>query len=962
MRAAAKPTVSIVVPVFNKWEYTAKCLETLVRSTTGHPYEVIVVDNASSDGTRQGLAGWPSVRVVRNAVNRGFAKACNQGARMALGKYLLFLNNDTEPHPGWLEPLVRILDEEPEVAIVGSRLLFPDGTLQHAGVEIASAAPLPVSPQHIAYRQPASRSTERLELEAVTGACFIIRPEAFFAAGGFDEGYVNGCEDIDLCFAVREAGWRVVYTPESTLVHHESVSDGRFLYVSENMVRFHERWMHRYPGFEAPAGGTPGDGRDPAGAPVSIVLVAGDALSNIAPCLEGLVRCAGPRDEIVVVDDASADGTSRFVASFAPRLPGSVRVIRTPRAEGFARAANLGLAASSHEYVLLLRPEAVPTPGCLDRLVAHLEREPSAAAAGPLSDRVEGPQKAPLAGHELGFDRGEAVAASLARRFDGRCEEVGYLGDFCLLARRSALAEAGSLDPEIGSACHDLDLSHRLRAQGHRLLVARDAFVRHFGAHRLRDRNAVKREYLRRQSVELLHEKRHRAAGERVPVAEEIRGPEGFAPLAGRVSVVVVVEGSVAVARQCVEHLFRHTHRDFELVLVDAGTAPGVDALVEELRRAHGSLALVDGGTGEGHAAAANRGLAAATGQVVVLLSEDALVTPGWLARQLALLSLDPRLGIVAPRASGAAGPQAVEAPDYADLEGMERFAAGWAAAHAGELALVPRVAGPCLVLRRQVLETIGGMDPLYGDGLHREDDFCLRAQRAGFRIAIAGDAFVHGYGSAPGRSTSPLRALESGRLFRSRWELTGDPRDGYSAEGLVAARAFDPARDRVPLDHREACCPASPPLDLGEAREVRLLCIPDLAAPAWRETLAAYVRTFGPSDPVSLVLRVEPPLPELVEAVVAEAQACLGAAGVAEGELPDVVIEASSIPSAARGGLYTAASVFLPVAGVRARLYLREAATCGVPIVDPTSPGRLREAVAALSASAGEPALAAAR
>ncbi len=956
--AAADPIVSIVIPVFNKWEYTAKCLEMLSRNTAGHPYEVVVVDNASSDGTRAGLAAWPALRVQRNRSNLGFAKACNQGARMARGKYLLFLNNDTEPLAGWLEPLVRILDEEPEVAIVGSRLLFPDGTLQHAGVEIASAAPLPISPQHIDYRRPASRSTKRLELDAVTGACFIIRRQAFFAAGGFDEGYVNGCEDIDLCLTVKAAGGRVVYTPESTLVHHESVSDGRFLYVSENMVRFHQRWMDRYPGFAIPVGEAPGAGRDPAAPAVSLVLVVGDALSTIAPCLESLARFAGPQDEIVIVDDASADGTERFMDSFRGRLPGEVRLIRHERAEGFARSANEGLALATRPYALLLRPEAILTPGCLERLVTPLERAASVGAVGPRSDRVEGPQKAALTPPELGFDRGEAVAASLARRFAGRSRETKLLEDFCLLVRRDALAAVGGLDPEIGAACHDLDLSLRLREAGYGLRIAEDAFVRHFGPHRLRDRNGVRREYQRRQSVNLLHGKLWRAFGGRVPDARELWGIESFQPQAGRVSVVVPVRESLEAARQCAAAVLARSPRDLELVLVDDGSEEPVTPLAEELRREHPDVVLVRSEESEGYAAAVNRGLAAARGEFVALLHSDVVVTEGWLSRLLALLSIDPRLGVVGPRASAAPAPQGVDSPGYADLAELERFAADWALCHSGELAVGPRVSGMCMVMRREVVDVVGGMDPAFGPGGLEDEDFCLRALRAGFKAAVAGDVYVHHYGGLSFRAAGMDAAeamRESAAVFRSKWDLPTDLRQGYPAERLAAARPFDPARDRVPLEARAALSPQAPPLDLGEAREVRLLCFPDAANPSWKQTLSAYLRAFASGDPVSLVLRVEPPLPERVEAALAEARGCLAAAGISEEAMPDVVFEASSIPPAARGGLYTAVSALLPVAGSRASLYLREAAACGLPVIDPATPERLRDSVAGLRGVARE-------
>lgn len=243
--------VSIIIPCFNKVDYTLRCLESLVAHTPEDRYEVVLVDNASSDETPELCARLDGdVVVVRNETNLGFSKACNQGAAAAGGRHLLFLNNDTEALPGWLEPLLAVLDHEQEVGAVGSKLLFPDGTLQHAGVftyEVEGG--LALSASHLHYRgdRDLPVANRRRDLEVVTGACVAIRREAFEQAGGFDEGYWNGNEDVDLCISLRQAGWRVVYEPASELFHHESVSGPeRFRKVDDNVRRLGERWGNRY--------------------------------------------------------------------------------------------------------------------------------------------------------------------------------------------------------------------------------------------------------------------------------------------------------------------------------------------------------------------------------------------------------------------------------------------------------------------------------------------------------------------------------------------------------------------------------------------------------------------------------------------------------------------------------------------------------------------------------------------
>lgn len=233
---------SIIMPVWNRLELTKDCLTALARIKDQPEYEVLVVDNGSTDGTKEFLAELNGdVQIIRNEKNDGFAKACNQGARAARGRYLVFLNNDTIPQPGWLSSLVSEAEAQPEVGIVGSKLLYPDGTVQHAGVVRDLEQRLPY---HFCKSFPGDHPAvnQRREFQIVTAACLLIRRSLFEEVGGFDEGYVNGFEDADLCLKVRERGYAVVYQPRSVVLHLESQTAGRKIHDDANAMRFLERW------------------------------------------------------------------------------------------------------------------------------------------------------------------------------------------------------------------------------------------------------------------------------------------------------------------------------------------------------------------------------------------------------------------------------------------------------------------------------------------------------------------------------------------------------------------------------------------------------------------------------------------------------------------------------------------------------------------------------------------------
>jgi glycosyltransferase involved in cell wall biosynthesis/GT2 family glycosyltransferase/Flp pilus assembly protein TadD len=233
---------SIVVPVRNNVELTRQCLTALSKIPQDIEYEVIVVDNHSTDGTPEFLASLGGdVQIIRNRENLGFAKACNQGAQAARGSYLVFLGNEIIPQDGWLRALVGEVETHPEVGAVGSKLLYSDGTVQHAGVVFSRSELSPYRMYHHAASDLPGVNVRR-EFQAVAGACLLIRRTLFEELGRFDEGFQGGFEDVDLCLKVREKGYRVVYQPRSVLCSPESRPSGRTRHEGSDTTRFRERW------------------------------------------------------------------------------------------------------------------------------------------------------------------------------------------------------------------------------------------------------------------------------------------------------------------------------------------------------------------------------------------------------------------------------------------------------------------------------------------------------------------------------------------------------------------------------------------------------------------------------------------------------------------------------------------------------------------------------------------------
>ena len=243
------PEVSVLIPVYGKVEYTLACLKSIVENLPRVSFEVLVLDDCSPDGSVAQLQGIENLRVSVNPTNLGFLRSCNRGATLAKGKYLFFLNNDTEVKAGWLDHLVETFSQFDDVGMVGSKLIYPDGTLQEAGGIVWKDGSAwnfgrgsdPALPEFNYVR----------EVDYCSGAAILIERHFYAQLGAFDDRYAPAYyEDTDLAFKVREAGKKVLYQPRSVVVHFEGISHGKDVsgglkaYQLANGKKFFERWQN----------------------------------------------------------------------------------------------------------------------------------------------------------------------------------------------------------------------------------------------------------------------------------------------------------------------------------------------------------------------------------------------------------------------------------------------------------------------------------------------------------------------------------------------------------------------------------------------------------------------------------------------------------------------------------------------------------------------------------------------
>ncbi len=254
------PLVSIIIPVYNQLNYTLRCLKAIASNLSDTvPVEIILVNDCSTDDTQNILNSITPLTLIENRVNRGFIYSCNHGASFATGKYLYFLNNDTEIRPNCIESLVEVL-AQPQVGAVGSKLVYPQGSLQEAGGIVWEDANAWNYGRH---NNPAAPEYNYLRpVDYCSGASLMVLKAAFMELNGFEKDFSPAYyEDTDLCFGLRhKLGLEVMYQPKSEVVHYEGISSGTSIvagikqYQVLNAGKFEQKWQHLLDSYPANIG------------------------------------------------------------------------------------------------------------------------------------------------------------------------------------------------------------------------------------------------------------------------------------------------------------------------------------------------------------------------------------------------------------------------------------------------------------------------------------------------------------------------------------------------------------------------------------------------------------------------------------------------------------------------------------------------------------------------------------
>lgn len=497
----------------------------------------------------------------------------------------------------------------------------------------------------------------------------------------------------------------------------------------------------------------------------SIIIVTHNSAGELPGCLGSIVDSSPDSGyEVVIVDNASTDDSEQIFSA----LEGDVTVIKNRYNSGYARAVNQGISAAKGDYLVFLNPDTQVTPGWLEKMSRHLLKN-GTGAVGPLSNYVAGLQKFELYCPPADSESPEEINLRLERLHRGRSVETKLLIGFCLMIHRKTIDEFGTFDDDLILGSEDLEYSHRLTSAGKELAVALDTFIYHQGHTSYRGESESER--WNNLAGCVLNRKLERRAGDYSQ--KKIWGIDWFDPKLNssrdQVSIVIPAFNGLKYTRMCLESIRKNTVHPYELIVVDNGSTDGTREYIKE----QNDVRLIENHENRGYPAACNQGIVASAAPYILLLNNDVIVTEYWLSRMFQGFFADAKAGLIGPRTNDSAGFQQVTAPSFDSADALDEFARKMKIISMRQFREVNYLSGFAMLIDRKVIAEIGILDERFGVGNYEDQDFCKRAEKAGFKMLIANEVFIHHFGSrAFSENNLDYHAIltENRTIYEQKW------------------------------------------------------------------------------------------------------------------------------------------------------------------------------------------------
>lgn len=907
------PKISIIIPVFNQLEYTKQCIETVWETCSKQNYEIIVIDDCSTDGTHEYLESLKTkVRSYRNEKNQGFILNCNYAATQARGEYIVLLNNDTIPQDNWLEGLLEPFSLYDKVAATGAFMIFPNNTVLEASSIVFSDG------SGWNYGRGDNPESSRYnfirEVDYVPGGGMMIPKKIWDEFGGLDTHYCPAYyDDIDFCFRVRKAGYKVLHTPFARIIHFEGMSGGTDTtkglkrYQVINQEKFRERWKdelknqyeNKYENvFRA---SWRGNGKrillidhilplpnfnsgclrmnhivkslvrqghkvtfvslsssDPENYKNTLRKMGVETLSLNYETWEGV---SGEKKYAIIehilnsleVYNNNYDIVymafywiaNHFIRNIRKRLPNAIMYVdsvdihflrkqREAEISKYKEHYKIAAQTKIDELAVYNRADAVIVVTEDDKkiLLKELPNKPVliipnahdvAATETNFQDRkdllfVGGFNHTPNVDSMLFFCN--EVFPKVEEKIPGiklwivgsnPTDEVKALGKNSVIVTGwvnetkpylekcrisiAPLRYGAGMKGKVGEAMsHGLPvITTSVGSEGigivndvHAIIVNEvNEWVEQI--ERLYfDQNLW--EKLSANGKKLIDDLYGSAAlDKKTKFMLELNSREDVARLSPNpskcsriytdinVAIVIVTYNQIEFTKRCIDGIVKNTTIPYRIIIVDNASRDNTRNYLHTLQ----GTEIILNNINYGFPAACNQGIRGVHDEYVLILNNDTIVTEGWLERLIEVAESDPQIGLVGPISNEVSGLQKDENAKYNSIEEMHSYAAGVAEKNKDEILNFPRIAFLCTLIKKEVIEKIGGLDERFSPGNYEDDDFCLRAQLAGYKTVIAKDVFIHHFGSksfkANGLDAYKKRLEINKQIFIEKWGVTPD-------------------------------------------------------------------------------------------------------------------------------------------------------------------------------------------
>jgi len=791
-----RPTVSLVMFTYNRIEYTRETLHTLMENTH-YPFDLYIVDNNSNDGTREWLETvrleYPDrIKDIRyNSTNEGLPGPTNDFWGRVDSELIGKVDNDTLVPPGWLERLVEAHQKIPKLAVVGGYHFRPEDFDDNS----------------VRSRLYAHHGIKILPDIHIGGCCYLMKKsiQKIFGPMKFNPALkIHGWTEYQNLLA--GAGYIVGYL--YPLIQLEYMDDPRSkkCLINEKYQDYTRKiWRERGINFKS--------------TDQIIEWLHADAQRIIKQ----------PSSKTLSFEGKNQQSNKSYYGYARPEIQAFV----SPKAK---KILDIGCGAG------LLGKELKNRQKCY---VAGIEYAPEAATKSETAlDRVYMGDAVKVIPEILENSFDTIIMADFLEHIANPEEILSEVKRILIPGGRLVLSipnvrhwsvikdllegrweyqDAGILDKThlrfftwqsilslLNSAGYHIDSYSGTYLQGYDVPAEFINLSKQCGI----DTSSLASEGRIYQYLIACTPK----SGDELP---EIDIQKQSDPQNKLTSIIILTRNQIEYTERCIESIFTHTKETFELIMVDNGSTDGTLEYLESealrrksevgRRKSGVRIKIIKNSENLGFAAGNNQGIAAAKGDYVLLMNNDVVVTPGWLSRMLACAEKSPDIGMVGPVSNYVSGPQLVEGIDYDThtLSGLIEFSNKFADTHAGQAQQILRVVGFCMLIKRTVIDKIGGMDDRYGLGNFEDDDFSLRATIAGFQSWIARDCFIHHFGNRTfiGEKVDLNKSLHKNwGIFKSKWGLPAEKPYGspYRLSEMNNTR-FDPSIHCYPLNNDSA-------------------------------------------------------------------------------------------------------------------------------------------------------------